>query len=292
MGPLWGMCKDGFEFVSYGSPTADVLQEIETLVESVEGGAGIVSAISFDHVLNHDKEMDCYFLAYAGSLLVGVATVFAPKADEGEIALCVHADHRGCGIGSALLGKAVEVLDRHRVASRILICDAKSLSGASFVRTHATTELFSEYTMELAHGLPPYVEGDVTVRVATDADVPRMAEICAAAYADPLAEARQFIETSMIAVQREGYVGSVGADLVAVCFISTSANARSVNTVSVDPRFQGCGYGREFLTKILHAQPHDGLKVVLDVNSANANAFRLYVRLGFEIESDIRYYRV
>lgn len=286
------MCKDGFEFVPYSSPTAAVLQEIEALVESVEGGTGIVSAISFDHVLNCDKEMDCYFLAYAGSLLVGAATVFAPKADEGEIALCVRADHRRCGIGSALLAHAIEVLDRHRVASRILICDAKSVSGASFVRTHATTELFSEYTMGLSGGLPAFVEGDVAIRVATDADVPRMAEICAAAYGDPLAESRQFIETSMIAVQREGYVGSVGTDLVAVCFISTSAGARSVNTVAVDPRFQGRGYGREFLTKILHAQPRDGLKVVLDVNSTNANAFRLYERLGFEIESDIRYYKV
>lgn len=286
------MCKEGFEFFSFTSPTPDVLQEIETLVESVENEAGIVSAISFDHVLNHDKEMDCYFIVYAGSLLVGAATVFAPTADEGEIAVCVHPDYRRRGLGSMLLAKVVDVLERHHMSSRILICDAKSISGASFVRAHANTELFSEYTMRLAHGLPAYVNGDMAVRIATVADVPRMAEICAAAYGDPLAESKQFIETSMIAVQREGYVGSVGSDLVAVCFISTSAGARSVNTVAVDPRVQNRGYGREFLTKILHAQPNDGLKVVLDVNSTNTNAFRLYLRLGFEVESDIRYYRV
>ena len=286
------MQEKELEYVAFRNPDAGVLQEIETLVESVETELGIATGISFDHMLNHNKELECYFLAYEGKLLVGAATVFAPTANRGEIAVCVQHGHRRRGIGSMLLSTVVSVLDQNHVRQRILICDAKADSGNSFAHRFAVKELFREYTMSLTNGLPSNVGGPLEVRSACEEDIPRMAEICAAAYGDVLSESRAFIETSMIAVHREGYVGSVGKIVVAVCFISSTESSRSVNTVAVDPQYQGRGYGKEFLTKVLHGLPGDGVKVVLDVNSTNSRAFRLYERLGFNIESHIRYYEI
>ena len=285
----------GNDLIHYGklhSPDADILGRLETFISRVEQELDIVTALSTDHTLNAKPQMPSLFLAKQEKRIVGVATIFAAHPSTGEFALCVLPGLWRRGIGSTRLGKALEVLSQHDIKKRLLICDRKSISGTHFALRHAQNFLFSEFGMRHEAPATGIDVAGLEVRPARVSDVAQMTRICAAAFAEDEQVSGAFIGTSMISVNRTGYIGSVEGTPVAICFVTDSEESRSLNTIAVDPVWQGKGYAKKFLLQIMRLIPDDGKRLELDVNSKNEVAIALYRRLGFEIVSDIGYYEV
>lgn len=279
-------------YVAYNAPEAALLQEVEQFVSEMERNLGIASGVSIDHSLNSMPDMESLFIAWSNREIAGVATIFNSTADLGEIAICVRPTFTRHGIGSALLHLGLRTLQEHGVKRRVLICDRKSSSGTHFVLRHARGELFREYTMERSAQVALPEGSRLSIRDARTTDINEMTRICAAAYGDSPTEAGAFIETSMISVNRTGHVGLLDGRLIAICFISEHEEYRSVNTVAVDPPFQGRGHGTEFLAQVLRQLPQDGKPIRLDVDGKNLHAIAVYRRLGFLGIYEIGYHEV
>lgn len=262
------------------------------LKESVEQQDGIESGIGFDEVLNFHSGMKAYVVASIDGKVIGVTSIFAPQPDEGELAVCVDHDYRNRGVGRSMVEMALAELARYEVEKVILLCDGNSESGKHFIAALHGEELFHEYSMILEGSGTLGSNNSVTVRQANPSDTTLMATLCSAAYGDPYEESLAFIQTCMEAVQRTGYIGSVGAIPVASCFVSSSGEGLSINTVAVDPSHQRMGVATSFLSQIIKPMAEEGRPIRLDVNSSNDRALGLYRKLGFRITSDIGYYRI
>jgi amino-acid N-acetyltransferase len=111
--------------------------------------------------------------------------------------------------------------------------------------------------------------GDVTFRAAVSADVPRLAELIAAASLPPL-----FIEEYLggfIAAERAGTVIACGG----VEFYGESAVIRSV---VVDPEAQGLGLGRRIAEQLMDKiREHGGADIYL----VTADALPFWQHMGF-----------
>lgn len=284
------MSEDAVIFQQYVRIEENLLRELMDLKETVESSEHIETGIGFDEALNFHDSLCAYHIASHEGRLIGIATIFAPKHDEGEIAVCVDPLFRKRGIGRRLVDASIAELERFGTTKAILLCDDRSESGKHFVNALRGTLLFSEFGMRLDRLVPTPVSNRLVVKDARKDDTETMAVMCAKAYGDPLTEARSFIETCMIAVQRTGCIGYLDTMPVALCFVSTYEDEISINTVAVDPAYQRQGVGSAFLTVILSSLEEETKPIVLDVDSTNSRAFGLYRKLGFQVVSDIGYY--
>lgn len=280
------------DYLALAGAEVEFASHVDALVSLVERELNITSGISTDHGLNAMPGMPSLFLAMCGERLVGVGTIFAPHPATGEIALCVLPGSWRSGIGTRLLDMASKTLDVHGCKNKLLICDRASVSGTHFVLRHARGLKFSEYEMRHSGPMPATDVSEVVVRRASGADIERMAAICAAAFGEEPDVSRAFMETSMISVNRTGYVGLVDGEMLAICFVTEKEETRSLNTLAVHPGKQGKGYGKKFLLHVMRMLPDDDKCLELEVNSMNRPAIALYRRLGFEIVSDIGYHEL
>lgn len=286
------MVKDTIAIQTYKHLDDDLFSQVMALKESVEECEGIETGIGFDEALNFHSDMHAYVVASVGDTVVGVASIFAPQPHEGEIAVCVASGYRCRGIGKSMVSLAMANLARFKIQDTLLLCDGKSESGRYFVASLQGEDHFHEYSMLLEDFGSLHTDNSVVVRPAISSDIELMATLCAAAYEDPYDESLGFIQASMGAVQRTGYIGEFSGIAVASCFVSRNEKGISINTVAVEPSYQRKGIATAFLSNIILLLIAERKPIVLDVNSSNFRAFGLYKKLGFVITSDIGYYRV
>ncbi len=66
----------------------------------------------------------------------------------------------------------------------------------------------------------------------------------------------------------------------------------SIFGFEVSPQYQGKGFGRAILKRILTDLKNRGREnITIEVDSTNKNAFNLYRKCGFEVETSFDYYR-
>jgi ribosomal protein S18 acetylase RimI-like enzyme len=269
-----------------------MVERLFALKESVESSDGIDSCIDLDSRLNFSDGLHSLMVASSNGEVVGIASIFAPRREEGEIAVCVDLPFRRKGVGTSLVHLALDELRTHRVEKALLVCDERSQGGKRFVEACNGVPLFHEYGMRLTAHVPGVVPEGFSVRLAEYGDGGKMAAICSSAYGDEYASSLAFINTSMDAVGRRGYVGLLHGRIVGMCFVGFHSDVLSLNTVAVDPAFQGMGLGKALISQVIELVSSPRLSLVLDVDSTNSKAFGLYRALGFSVEKDIAYYGV
>lgn len=246
--------------------------------------------IQTDHSLNADQDMDSWFLAHDGEQLAGVASVFAPTREEAEIALCVLPDKRSNGLGTVLLREAARYLKNRGYETLLLVCHTASESGRRFAARYSRVLQHVEYDMRLVppfHGAP---ESRLVIREAEQQDFTSIKAVCQSAYGEADRDFDSFLAHSMSLPGRRGYLGLLDGSPVAVSFLGTEEHAVSINTVAVHKSFQGRGFGKEFLSALLHRLEGRTETVEISVDSTNEPAFRLYGKLGFKEVRAVAYH--
>jgi mycothiol synthase len=227
------------------------------------------------------------------ALADGIATVILDRGGfallhDGDLSLAVHPDHRGEGIGSALL---------RRTTSYDGVLTAWSHgnhpAAARLAATYGWERVRDLWVMrrDMTRPLPP-VEPPPGVRVRSyrDADAAALVAVNAAAFAhhpeqgamdeDNLARrmAEPWFDPSglLVAEDESGMLGFHWTK-------RHDAQHGEVYVIGVAPRAQGRGLGRLLTLAGLEHLAGLGLdEVLLYVESDNAPAIALYSRLGFE----------
>ena len=130
----------------------------------------------------------------------------------------------------------------------------------------------------------------MTVRVATEADVPAVAALDAAVFGADAWSAQQ-VREELTGDGRRAWVE--GDPLVGYAVTWRSGDVVDLNRIAVRPEDRGRGLARQLLDAALEASRADRAdRVLLEVAATNTAALALYASAGFvEIDRRRRYYR-
>ena len=270
--------------------TDDQHKEVTTLVQEIESQDGASACVQMEHSLNADQEMTSWLLAYEDGVLVGLASVFAPSRQEAEISICVRPSARRKGLGSRLLADMAAYLKDRGYTCLLLVSDRGAEAGSLFAGAYSTEIQHTELSMELSLPFTAPKPARVSIRKATLADLPDVKAVCTSAYGEDDRDFDGFLTHCLTLPDRQGYLGFLGEEPVAACFIGKSGDYASINTVAVRSDLQGQGIGREFLTGILLELVHNHATIGLEVDSTNPPAQALYRRLGFRDKRAVDYH--
>ena len=208
---------------------------------------------------------------------------------DGDLSLAVHPDHRGRGVGAALLARTESAYDDALTAWS----HGDHPAAARLAASHGWERVRELWVMRRAGSaaLPPLeVPAGVTVRSYRDSDAADVVRVNAAAFAhhpeqgamdaDNLARrmAEPWFDPAglLVAEDRTGMLGFHWTK-------QHDARLGEVYVVGVSPQAQGRGLGKVLTLAGLHHLAARGVEeVLLYVESDNAPAVAVYSRLGFE----------
>jgi mycothiol synthase len=220
---------------------------------------------------------------------------------DGDLSLAVHPEHRGRGVGSALLARAESAYDDMTAWSH-----GDHPAAARLAASHGWERVRDLWVMRRAASaeLPPLeVPPGVTVRSYRDSDAADVVRVNAAAFAhhpeqgamdaDNLARrmAEPWFDPAGLLVAEDA-TGMLGFHWTK----QHDTRLGEVYVVGVSPLAQGRGLGRVLTLAGLHHLAARGVEeVLLYVESDNAPAVAVYSRLGFEHaarDTHVQYRRV
>ncbi|MBL8965667.1 MAG: GNAT family N-acetyltransferase [Spirochaetaceae bacterium] len=267
--------------------------EVEGILADCETADGASSRVQATLSINFHKELRGWFLCREGGRLVGLAQLFGPGEDEAELAAAVAPAARRRGVFSRLLSAALAETRLFGIGRVLATVDRGSAPGEAWAAAKGLPLSHTEYAMRLPEGAPLPEPGAYPLELspAREADLPGMVGIGVAAFGDSEAAAEAHFRANMEATDREQYVAK-GADgaVVGVCAFGLEGADASINGVCVDPALQGRGIGRAVVARAAAALRARGFGVVLEVDSTNERAHRLYLSLGFVAETTFDYF--
>ena len=261
--------------------------DVKALIGVCAAFDGCSPCVQIDHRLNFRKDTNSWFLLYEEGRLLGLASIFAPRPEEGEIAICVRPEARRKGHAGRLLAAARKALADS--ARQLLVCNDCSVSGKAFASRVGAVREHEEHALRLTRHILWQHPDRLKLREGGLSDVPAITRILSAAFNDPKAATESFVRSSFASGARRAYLGSLKGKIVATCFVTDEEGVFSVNTLAVSPDEQGKGYGMEFLCAVLDLVGRKN-KLLIDVDSTNVNAMKLYKNAGFDDIDVVGYY--
>lgn len=119
-----------------------------------------------------------------------------------------------------------------------------------------------------------------------------VAAISQKVFGDTYENAKSLIINSLNGNDRIQYVAKLDGVIIGMGAVSFDHNESLIYGLGILPEHQGNGYGREMLTLIILELTDKGVsKITLEVESRNDNAFHLYQKCGFVVETAFNYYK-
>lgn len=136
---------------------------------------------------------------------------------------------------------------------------------------------------------PGVLERELLFRPMRKYDIPAVAAIEKAAYPFPWSE-----DTfrACFTITYYNWVGEYKGEVVAYGILSAILDESHLLNLCVSPRFQGRGFGRQMMQKLIDEARQQGADTLfLEVRPSNTSALRLYDSMGFnEIGRRKNYY--
>ncbi len=248
----------------------------------------------FDQVDDFGGEEDLNtFLLYEEGELAASLSLFSHSKAEGEIVALTRPDRRGTGCFRTLLDRALEEIRRREIRSLLFVCDGNSRSGRQTLDHLGAAYEYSEFLMgyRQGEGEPSPERSDITLAPARDAQKETLAAINARAFGDEWEEALALMEDFLHSPRRTFYTVSSGDGVIGMIGVYREPERNYIHGFCIDAPFRGKGIGKFVLTRVVEILKGEGKKIVLEVQTDNLNALKLYEDAGFVTEAEFRYCR-
>lgn len=276
------------------------MEEAEKLVETCLKADGLERRLYLQNDLNCFKELNCFFLLYDKHSLVSVLTLLVPSESEAEISAYTLPQERKKGYFKTLFTEAKKELQKFAVQDIVFITEPASSSGLEAVRSCPAVYWKSEYLLQKPHsdlncsGLKssPEISKALELRKIKEQEIYRVSEMKVRIFGGDLEEGilewKEIVESD----DMEGYCFYKDGELTGISGVSHGRNASCIFDFGIAPEYQGKGYGKQFLYRLLEriyeTAPGD---IILQVSSENPGACSLYKSAGFGIRTQYDYYR-
>ncbi|GHT55800.1 acetyltransferase [Spirochaetia bacterium] len=264
--------------------------EINNLVNLCEKYDNTKTCIQMDHFLNHFKDLKSWILYYNKEELIGIVSIFAPMINEAEISICINPKYRKKGIAKELMETAHKNLEEFNIGTILYVCDRNSKNGMEIIKNKGFTIHHTEYTMKYIKQPQENNNQRIIIKMANESDMEIMINILLDAFGGNYEETKGFIASSIKSESRKGYIGIKDNKNIGIAFVGYDKDI-SINTVGIIKEEQNKGYGKELIKSIINQLDYNNRDIIIDVDSNNINAYKLYKNVGFKEIMTIDYYQ-
>ena len=271
--------------------TSEQLQAVEKLAllcREVEGGAPPL----YPHILEQKRVTDNNFLYFHKKTLVGFLSSFFFYPTACEVSLFVAPSYRRQGIATHLIKMAMPLF-KARQMEEVIFSAAAGVNDSWFTKLGFLYDN-SEYQME-RHGYEPILltKQVLVIKKATTKDISALCLMDELCFANAQDETVNRISTIL---KDNGYTVFVAFhenQPVGKAHLRWQGNQVTLSDIAILPQFQGQGWGSELLAHCInHALIHGKTRLILDVETSNTHALKLYTNYDFDIVNAIDYWKI
>jgi ribosomal protein S18 acetylase RimI-like enzyme len=268
------------------------IREVEIICKTYDKTKG---NIFLDKSLNFDQGMKSLFLFYDDNKLISLISIFMPTAKEAEISAYTLPGYRRKGYFKKLLTKAIEELKKYKQLDLLFVCETQSKDGKKAINKLGGELSFTEYFMRFKGSLSDLEKqqfSQINLQEAGLKDLEDIVVLSRQVFNCDYEDAESLRTKSLKADNRTQYIAILNDELIGMGAVSFESDEASIFGLGISPQYQGRGLGKELLNLILNDLKKKNIQnVSIEVNSRNKNAFNLYLKCGFEIETSYDYYR-
>lgn len=231
------------------------------------------------------------FFYYFDEVLVGYLGIFCLDGETCELTGMVHPCYRRKGIFKKLYSLAQYECMKRKANKVLLVCDNKSDSGLSFIKSVGAVYVSSEYEMIMDSQFISEEKNNINLRKALNSDANEIA------YQNSL----YFGIESNIEVlldddekrSRTTYIIESDFKMIGKISVECTEDEGFISGFGILPEYRHMGFGKKALKSTLSILKNKNVKTIkLEVATQNKNALSLYESCGFSIESITDYFEV
>ncbi|MFD2615944.1 GNAT family N-acetyltransferase [Terrilactibacillus laevilacticus] len=263
------------------------LKKIQQLQKLCEAHDGIHLKLNIE-ILREREEEECDYFHYINGRLAGYLALY-PFGQEVELCGMVHPEYRRQGIMSLLFKQALEVIEKKKYKKIRLNAPAKSITAKAFFDQLPCHYSFTEYQMKWVKQELADQDNLVSIRYATRDDYQTEIQIDVQCYGMSEKEAEEeYYELKQETGWRFYIIENDGVPIGKIR-VEQNEDESWIYGFAIYPEFQGKGFGRESLKKIL-ALEKDKNEICIEVAATNRAALHLYKSCGFTVFEVQDYY--
>ena len=279
----------------FNEPNEEIIKEIREVELICKEHDKINGSIFLDTSINFNSEIKSLFLLYDNSVLVSLISMFIPTNDEAEISAYTLPEYRQKGYFRILLDEAIKEITKYNIPDLIFVCEPQSNDGKGAIEKLKSEYDFTEYLLRYSGSLNDMKSlqiPEVKLYEAKKEDLEAIINLSQDIFNDSYDDAKSMITKSFESENRIQYIAMLDEKLIGMGSASFENDEASIFGLGVSPQYQGKGFGGAILKLVLTDLNNRGSKnITIEVDSTNKNAFNLYRKCGFEVETSFDYYR-
>lgn len=237
---------------------------------------------NYHHLLTQKRTTENNVLYFQEDNLLGFLSVYFFYDDACEISLMVDPTHRRQGIARQLLRTIMPLLKAKDI--KTLIFSAPPTIDKIWLSRLGFSYQNSEYQMQ-RHSYEPILiaNPELTVRKASLEDIPALCVIDEACFPKHQANMIQRFNNLFNDSNYTILIALINETAVGKAHIRWQTNGAIFSDIAILPHYQHQGWGGELLAYCInHALILGKTNLILDVETSNRNALKLYTRHGFK----------
>lgn len=274
----------------------DIIKELRKIEKVCKKHDNIIRDINLDSSLNFNQEINHTFLYYSDDRkLIGFLYMFVPTSEEAEVQGYILPKYRKKGYFKELLKEAENELKKYDVDEILFVLEFNpQLAKTNLDGIDAEYE-FTEYSMEYVgklSSLKSLETIDMEILEATEKDLEELVEVSKKAFGENEEEAKGYITKSLKADNRIQYKVLYKGACIGLAGVYLEQAEATIFGLGILPEHRGKGLGKQVLKSILIELGNKNIdEILIDVDSNNEVAFKLYKQMGFDVEVAFDYYR-
>ncbi|MTI71788.1 MAG: GNAT family N-acetyltransferase [Firmicutes bacterium] len=201
----------------------------------------------------------------------------------------VHPEYRRKGIFTKLMSIATDILIKKGIYKVLLISEDATLASKKYVKNINAKLVSTEYRMILKKYNFKKTKTDLVVRKAKAIDAAKRARILSICFDMPIKDKENYIK-ELHDKNKEFYVAELNNTVIGNLNVSFADNV-VIYGVGILPEYRNKGYGKEFIKRVIDNFDNDK-DIILEVNSKNNAAIKVYEKCGFNKTNTYNYYEV
>ncbi len=280
------------KLTNFNEKVSKEIREVEGICKNHDGVNG---NLYLDTSMNFHQDIKSIFLLYKDNRLVSLLTMFIPMNEEAEISAYTLPEYRRKGYFKRLLEEAIEEVKKYHIPYLMFICEPESNDGLETIKKLNAELDFTEYSLRYnssSSEMKLKNAPNISLQKAEQNDLDGIISLSQEIFNDDFEVAKSIITKTLEANNRIQYVAKLEGKRIGIGSVSLENNEASIFGVGVSPKYQGKGFGRELIMLIINELNSKGIEnIMIEVDSLNERAFKLYKSCGFQVEASFHYFR-
>lgn len=268
------------------------ITDIKSLYQRCNQHDGTSYAFDLEEDFQNDGDVNT-FLLYRDNRLAATLNIFAPTKAEAEITALTLPEERQRGHFNKLLKLAKIEIQRRGIPSILFVCDSCSSEAIAVMQHRVVNYEFSEFLMEYngSSAKAPKPKADITIEKATLSHKESLIEINLQAFQSTEEDAREIIEEFFSSSKRTLFSILLHSNVIGMIGVYDETTRKYIHGFCIDRNYRNQGIGQSVLYEIVNRYRGEHKPLVLEVQTQNRNALKVYQKVGFDIKAEFQYYR-